>query len=336
MEHGFVDERPGVRGVRAVRPGAHEARSSRRSGRSCSQAGHDHVRDLDPATLYTNEFIDDSIIDGVTPMTHLRSARAAAVAEIAAGSAPAPCPPTRRCCSRSPRTGRGCRRCCRRRCRAGRYLADAVVRPTQPRAGRRGAAGGLRARRAGHAARGRAPATTARRPRSTAGSCSTCAAWTRSTVNAGGTITRRARAPGSPRSTRSARAAGRDIWMYPSTKSSTVGGFIGGGSAGTGTIEHGTTSDGFVVSALRWRRWTAAARLRRVTGDELTPYIHTYGVTGILVDVEIRTDPARDWVAVYAALRHCTPTGGRAPLRCSTCRCCRGWPRPTSRRWCRR
>jgi hypothetical protein len=45
------------------------------------------------------------------------------------------------------------------------------------------------------------------------------------------------------------RAAGRDIWMYPSTKTSTIGGFVGGGSAGTGSIEHLTTSDGYVVSA---------------------------------------------------------------------------------------
>ena len=31
------------------------------------------------------------------------------------------------------------------------------------------------------------------------------------------------------------------------------------------------------------------------------PFIHTYGVTGVLVEVEVRTDPARDWTAVYAA-----------------------------------
>ena len=31
------------------------------------------------------------------------------------------------------------------------------------------------------------------------------------------------------------------------------------------------------------------------------PYIHAYGVTGVLVEVEVRTDPARDWTAVYAA-----------------------------------
>jgi hypothetical protein len=118
-------------------------------------------------------------------------------------------------------------------------------------------------------------------------------------VNDGGTITAGAGA----RITaidRVARAAGRDIWIYPSTKSSTIGGFVGGGSAGTGSIERGTTSDGYVVSALV-APMDGSGSMRRVTGDELTPYVHTYGVTGILVDVEFRTDPAREWVAVYGA-----------------------------------
>jgi FAD/FMN-containing dehydrogenase len=99
---------------------------------------------------------------------------------------------------------------------------------------------------------------------------------------------------------RVARAAGRDIWIFPSTKSSTIGGFVGGGSAGTGTIEKGTTSDGYVVAATV-APMDGSGETVTVRGEELIPYIHTYGVTGVLVDVEIRTDPARDWTAVYAA-----------------------------------
>ena len=96
------------------------------------------------------------------------------------------------------------------------------------------------------------------------------------------------------------RAAGRDIWMYPSTKTSTIGGFVGGGSAGTGSIEHLTTSDGFVVSATV-APMDGSGELFTVTGDDLVPFVHAYGVTGVLVEVEVRTDPARDWTAVYAA-----------------------------------
>jgi FAD/FMN-containing dehydrogenase len=96
------------------------------------------------------------------------------------------------------------------------------------------------------------------------------------------------------------RPAGRDIWMYPSTKTSTLGGFVGGGSAGTGSIEHGTTSDGFVVSATV-APCDGSGELFTVSGEDLTPFVHTYGVTGVVVELEVRTDPARDWTAVYAA-----------------------------------
>lgn len=118
-------------------------------------------------------------------------------------------------------------------------------------------------------------------------------------VNAGGTVTCGAGARLNAID-KVLRAAGRDIWMYPSTKTSTVGGFVGGGSAGTGSIEHQTTSDGYVASA------TVAAcdgsgELMTVSGDDLVPFVHTYGVTGVLVELEVRTDPARDWTSVYAA-----------------------------------
>ncbi|MBD8078865.1 FAD-binding oxidoreductase [Cellulosimicrobium arenosum] len=97
-----------------------------------------------------------------------------------------------------------------------------------------------------------------------------------------------------------ARAAGRDIWIYPSTKGSTIGGFVGGGSAGTGTIEHGSTSDGFVLS-LTVAPMDGSGTTFTVAGPDVAPYVHVYGVTGVVVELEIATDPAREWVAVYAA-----------------------------------
>jgi FAD/FMN-containing dehydrogenase len=99
---------------------------------------------------------------------------------------------------------------------------------------------------------------------------------------------------------RAAREAGRDIWIFPSTKASTVGGFVAGGSAGTGTIERGTTSDGFVL-AVTVALMDGSGTLVHARGDAATPYIHAYGVTGILVEVEIATDPAREWLGIYAS-----------------------------------
>ncbi|MFT4082407.1 MAG: FAD-binding oxidoreductase [Nocardioides sp.] len=96
-----------------------------------------------------------------------------------------------------------------------------------------------------------------------------------------------------------ARAAGRDLWIFPSTKGSTVGGFIAGGSAGTGTIEHGSTTDGF-VRALTVAPMDGSGEVFTVTGEDALPYVHAYGVTGIVVEAELATDPAREWTALYA------------------------------------
>ncbi|GAA1263872.1 FAD-binding oxidoreductase [Pseudonocardia aurantiaca] len=180
----------------------------------------------------------------------------------------------------------------------GRYLADAVVRPTEP-----GQVPALLQVAFDHdvpvTPRGAGTGNYGQATPFDGGILLDLRGLDSVTVNDGGTITAGAGA----RITaidRVARAAGRDIWIYPSTKSSTIGGFVGGGSAGTGSIERGTTSDGYVVSALV-APMDGSGTMRRVTGDELTPYVHTYGVTGILVDVEFRTDPAREWVAVYGA-----------------------------------
>ncbi len=47
---------------------------------------------------------------------------------------------------------------------------------------------------------------------------------------------------------RAATERGQQLWMYPSTVQSTIGGFLSGGSAGTGTIAHGANWEGFVLA----------------------------------------------------------------------------------------
>ncbi|WP_129664830.1 FAD-binding oxidoreductase [Phytoactinopolyspora endophytica] len=99
---------------------------------------------------------------------------------------------------------------------------------------------------------------------------------------------------------RQVREAGHDIWMFPSTKSSSVGGFIAGGSAGTGTIKHGTVSDGW-VRELRVAPCDGSGTDFWVMGPDTVAFTHAYGVSGIVTEAVVRTDPAREWVAFYAS-----------------------------------
>jgi hypothetical protein len=95
------------------------------------------------------------------------------------------------------------------------------------------------------------------------------------------------------------REAGFDLWMYPSTKGSTIGGFIAGGSAGTGTIETGTTADGW-VSEVVVAPCDGSGELITISGDDTLGYIHTYGTTGIITQLTLKLAPRREWVAIYA------------------------------------
>ncbi len=63
--------------------------------------------------------------------------------------------------------------------------------------------------------------------------------------------------------------------MYPSTAQSTIGGFLSGGSGGTGSIAHGSNWQGFVTAldiAL-----PGSDELQHVEGDAAQPFVHTYG-----------------------------------------------------------
>lgn len=98
---------------------------------------------------------------------------------------------------------------------------------------------------------------------------------------------------------KAARAAGQELTIIPSTVQSSLGGFLAGGSAGAGTIEHGNTRQGYVL-ALDVVHAVPDARIEHVEGDAAQPYLHSFGVVGIIVRATVRLHPAPDWVAVYA------------------------------------
>lgn len=107
---------------------------------------------------------------------------------------------------------------------------------------------------------------------------------------------------GAPMNTveQAANKSGQQSLMYPSTVQSTIGGFVSGGSGGTGSIANGVLMHGFVRS-LDVVHAVPDARLVHVGAEEAEAYLHNYGVAGIVARVEIALEPLQDWLAVYAA-----------------------------------
>ncbi|WP_144268294.1 FAD-binding oxidoreductase [Demequina sp. NBRC 110055] len=97
-----------------------------------------------------------------------------------------------------------------------------------------------------------------------------------------------------------ANKAGQQLWMYPSTAQSTVGGFVSGGSGGTGSIANGMIHQGF-VKAVEVVHATGEAAAVRVEGDDAVPYLHNYGTAGIITTVRVALEPLQPWRAVLAS-----------------------------------
>ncbi|MCR8633331.1 FAD-binding oxidoreductase [Paenibacillus radicis (ex Xue et al. 2023)] len=99
---------------------------------------------------------------------------------------------------------------------------------------------------------------------------------------------------------KTAREAGQEIRIYPSTYvKATVGGFVSGGSGGIGSITYGNLWDGNVLEAVVYTMEETPKRLV-VAGKELYDYIHNYGTTGIMTEVTIPLAPRTEWVQVIA------------------------------------
>ncbi|MCS5734318.1 FAD-binding oxidoreductase [Herbiconiux daphne] len=98
-----------------------------------------------------------------------------------------------------------------------------------------------------------------------------------------------------------AREAGQQILMYPSTAQSSIGGFLSGGSGGTGSIKHGSNMSGDYVLALDVVYASPVAELVHVEGEAAQPYVHTYGTAGIIARATIALEPLQEWVGFYAS-----------------------------------
>ena len=97
-----------------------------------------------------------------------------------------------------------------------------------------------------------------------------------------------------------ANSAGQQILIYPSTVQSSIGGFLAGGSGGTGSIKHGMVHTGYAL-ALDVVHATGNAELIHLEGVDTEPYIHNYGTAGIIARATIALEPLQDWRGFFAS-----------------------------------
>ncbi|NJO80794.1 MAG: FAD-binding oxidoreductase [Cyanobacteria bacterium RM1_2_2] len=92
------------------------------------------------------------------------------------------------------------------------------------------------------------------------------------------------------------REMGWEIRMAPSTyRTATIGGFIGGGSGGIGSITYGQLRDRGNLHAVRVVTMEAQPRVIELRGDDVQKVNHAYGTNGIITELEIPLGPAHPW-----------------------------------------
>jgi len=93
-----------------------------------------------------------------------------------------------------------------------------------------------------------------------------------------------------------ARKAGWEMRCLPSTwVISSLGGFLCGGSGGIGSILHGGIASGDNIKSVTLMTMEAEPRFIKFEERDAIKALHTYGTTGIMVEVEMRLGKAYDW-----------------------------------------
>jgi FAD/FMN-containing dehydrogenase len=93
-----------------------------------------------------------------------------------------------------------------------------------------------------------------------------------------------------------ARKRGWELRCMPSTwMKSSIGGFFCGGSGGIGSITWGGIGAPGNVKSVTLMSCEASPRLIRLEEAELAPGLRGYGTTGIMVEIEMRLAPKRDY-----------------------------------------
>jgi FAD/FMN-containing dehydrogenase len=99
-----------------------------------------------------------------------------------------------------------------------------------------------------------------------------------------------------------ARAAGWELRCYPSTiVKASVGGFLGGGSGGIGSIAHGGLRDFETVRAIEVVTMEAQPRVVLHQGEAVHEVLHAWGTNGIITRIWLALAPAVEWAQCAVA-----------------------------------
>jgi FAD/FMN-containing dehydrogenase len=99
-----------------------------------------------------------------------------------------------------------------------------------------------------------------------------------------------------------ARKVGWELRCYPSTVAkASVGGFLGGGSGGIGSVTHGGLRDFGTVRAMEVVTMEAAPRVVKHEGEAVHEILHAWGTNGIITRVWLALTPAVEWAQCAVA-----------------------------------
>lgn len=99
-----------------------------------------------------------------------------------------------------------------------------------------------------------------------------------------------------------ARETGWEMRMVPSTyRTATIGGFIGGGSGGIGSVMYGQLRDRGSLHAVRVVTMEDHPRVIELRGDEVQKVNHAYGTNGIITELTLPLAPAYPWAELIVA-----------------------------------